>query len=199
MSELEPPRPSPPFQALDRCTGYPYRRSEYIRRILWRMVEKTLFRFSFPRAFRWRRWLLRLFGAKLSPNTYIRPSVHIFHPWLLETQQWAVLADKVVIYNLGPVTIGAHSVISQGTYLCAGTHDYTLTDLPLLRPPIRVGSGVWIAAQAFIGPGVTIGDGAVVGARAVVMKDVEPWTVVAGNPARVIKKREMKTIPPKSS
>jgi len=191
MNALEPPGSTRPFQTLDRCAGYPYRRSEYIRRFVWRAVEKTLFRFSLPRAFGWRRWLLRLFGAKLGPNTYIRPSVHVFHPWLLEMQEWSTFADDVVVYNLGPVKIGSHSVISQGTYLCAGTHDYSQPDLPLLRPPILIGNGVWIAAQAFIGPGAAIGDNSVIGARAVVIGAIPPGVVAAGNPARVIKPRKM--------
>src|SRR5207248_7246530 len=85
----------------------------------------------------------------------------------------------------------SHSVLSQDVYVCAGTHDPSLPLLPLLRPPIRIGSGVWIAAQAFIGPGVTIGDNSVIGARAVVVKDIPPGVVAAGNPARVLKPRPM--------
>lgn len=95
------------------------------------------------------------------------------------------------LYNLGPVTIGCHSVICQGTYVCAGTHDYTRADLPLLRPPIHIGSGVWIAAQAFIGPGVTVGDNSVIGARSVVTGDIPPGVVAAGNPAQIRKPRTM--------
>src|SRR5581483_1455684 len=92
----------------------------------------------------------------------------------------------------GPISIGTHTAISQGVYLCAGTHDHTNPTMPLERQPIRIGSGVWIAAQAFIGPGVTIGDNSVIGARAVVMKDVPSGVVAAGNPCRGIKEREMK-------
>ena len=113
------------------------------------------------------------------------------HPWLLTLGNNTFVSDDVTVYNLGPVTIGDQTVISQGSYLCAGTHDYTRPDLPLVRSPITIGSGVWICAQAFIGPGVTIGDNSVVGARAVVTRDVPPGVVVAGNPARVIKPREM--------
>ena len=181
-----------PFQTLDRSASYPYTFWEYIRRILWGIVQRSLFRFSPPRAFGWRRWLLTRFGAKLGHHSYVRPNSRIFHPWLLRMGDWCVLADDVTIYNLGSVHIGSHSVISQGTYVCAGTHDYTLCDLPLQRPPIHIGTGVWIAAQAFIGPGVTIGDNAVIGARAVVVKDIPPDVVAAGNPARVIKPRLMR-------
>jgi putative colanic acid biosynthesis acetyltransferase WcaF len=123
----------------------------------------------------------------------IRPTTTIVHPWLLEMGDWSVLADGVTVYNLGPIRIGTHTVISQNTYLCAGTHDYTREDLPLVRPPITIGNGVWVAAAAFIGPGVTIGDNSVVGACAVVARDVPPGVVVAGNPAKIIKNREMQT------
>ena len=181
------------FQTLDRSASYPYTFSEYFRRIVWGIVQRTVFRFSPPRAFGWRRWLLIRFGAKLGHHSYVRPNTRIIHPWLLQMGDWCVLADDVTIYNLGMVSLGSHSVISQGTYVCAGTHDYTLSDLPLQRLPIRVGNGVWIAAQAFIGPGVTIGDNTVIGARAVVVKDIPPGVVAAGNPARVIKPRLMRS------
>ena len=103
--------------------------------------------------------------------------------------EYSALGPRVNLYNLGTITIGSNTVISQDSYLCGGTHDYTRPTMPLIKAPITVGDKVWICAGAFIGPGVTIGDGAVVGARAVVVKDVEPWTVVAGNPAKMIKRR----------
>jgi putative colanic acid biosynthesis acetyltransferase WcaF len=109
--------------------------------------------------------------------------------------EWSNLGHGVIIYNLGSVSIGSHSVLSYGAYLCAGSHDYTRSDMPLIKPAIRIGNGVWIATQAFIGPGVTIGDNSVIGARAVVMKDIPAGVVAAGNPVRIIKPRVMHPTP----
>jgi putative colanic acid biosynthesis acetyltransferase WcaF len=105
---------------------------------------------------------------------------------------FSVIGDYVDCYCVGRIEIGSHSVISQYCFLCSATHDYQDPAFHLVVKPIRVGQGVWIAADAFIGPGVSVGDGAVVGARSVVLKDVEPRTVVAGNPARFIKKRTIR-------
>lgn len=179
------------FQRLDLNTRYPYSRTEYARRFLWGFVQATLYRWAPRRAYGWRSALLRRFGARIGSHVRLRPRVSLLHPWLLEVGDWSSVADDVVIYNLGPVSIGRHSAISQGVYLCAGTHDYTRPDLPLQRPPIRIGDGVWVAAQAFIGPGVTIGDNTVVGARAVVTRDLPAGVVAAGNPAAVLKPRPM--------
>ena len=106
---------------------------------------------------------------------------------------WSAIGEDAFIYNLGKVTLGEKVTISHRAQLCAGTHDYTQPDLPLLKPPIVIENQAWICADAFIGPNVTIGEGAIVGARAVVMKNVEPWMIVAGNPAKLIKKRELKS------
>lgn len=182
-----------PFQTLDRCQAFPYSRSEYVKRFLWEWAQRLLIRPSPRRAYRWRRFVLRCFGAKLTDTSGIRPSTRIMHPWLLEMAEWSLLSDGVNVYNLGPVKIGSHTTVSQDAHLCAGTHDYTDPILPLLKPPIVIGSGVWVCAEAFIGPGVTVGDNSVVAARAVVVKDVPPGMVVGGNPAKVIKPRPMKS------
>jgi putative colanic acid biosynthesis acetyltransferase WcaF len=190
MPDTSPPRI---FHTLDRTASYPYSRKEYIRRVLWNIVHATVFRHSPPRAFGWRRFLIRAFGGKIGTHSGMRSSVRVFHPWLFEMGDWGMLAHGVVIYNLGLVKIGEHSVLSQNVYVCAGTHDHSLPNLPLLRPPITIGDGVWVAAQAFIGPNVTIGDNSVIGACAVVTKDVPPGVIAAGNPCRVIKPRDMKS------
>src|SRR5689334_22087297 len=115
--------PAPqPFHTLDRVAKYPYTRGEYVRRTLWRAVQATLFRYSLPRAFRWRRWLLRCFGADLHPSSGVQSTVVVVHPWLLHMGEWSILSHGTVVYNLGDITIGRHSVVSQDCYLCAGTH-----------------------------------------------------------------------------
>ena len=181
-----------PFQQLDRCASYPHTAGTYTRRALWRVVQALLVRPSPARAFAWRRFWLKRFGAQMAPTASTRAGADILHPWHLTLGAYTMLADGVRIYNLGRVTIGAHTVISQGTCLCAGTHDHTDPTLPLQTPPIHIGAGVWIGAQAFICPGVTIGDNSVVGARSVVTRDVPAGVIVAGNPARVIKDRPMR-------
>ena len=189
MTDRPAPQSAGVFQTLDKTAAFPYSKREYVRRILWNIAQGTLFRFSPPRAYAWRRALLRAFGAKIGPHSGIRPGVKVFHPWLFEMGDWSMLANGVVIYNLGTVKIGDHTVLSQDVYVCAGTHDYTEPTLPLERPPIAIGHGVWIAAGAFIGPGVSVGDNSVVGARAVVIKDIPPGVVAVGNPAQAVKQR----------
>ena len=179
----------------NQASGYPYSSSEYVRRFAWEWIERLCFRPSPRRSFRWRRFLLKCFGVKMGWPSGIAKTTTMIHPWLLTVGHHSMIGERVRIYNLGPITIGDHTVISQDVSLCAGTHDYTDPAFPLVRSRISIGNGVWICAEAFIGPDVTIGDGAVVGARAVVTKDVSPWTVVAGNPAKFIKKREIRKGP----
>ena len=208
-----PPAPPPPppadhpaaapasdervFQRCDWTRVMPYTKQEYAKRVLWTLVRKTIFRMIPRQLIGWRERILRTFGAKIGEMTVVSPGCTVFHPWLLEIGDWSHLGEGVVVYNLGPITIGSHTVLSEGAYLCAGTHDHSQRHLPLQRPPIRIGDGCWIAVQAFVCPGVTIGDNVVVGARAVVTKDVPSNVIVGGNPAKVLKPREMKwTGPP---
>jgi putative colanic acid biosynthesis acetyltransferase WcaF len=167
-----------------------YTAAEQLRRVAW-AFGKLLFRFSPRPCFGWRRFLLRRFGAKIGRCVNFYPTARIYFPWNLTAGDWSAVGEDALIYNLGPVTLGEKVTISHRAHLCAGTHDYTQPDLPLLKPPVEIKSQAWICADAFVGPGVTVGEGAVVGARAVVTKNVEPWTIVAGNPAREIKKREL--------
>jgi putative colanic acid biosynthesis acetyltransferase WcaF len=117
--------------------------------------------------------------------------VDIIIPWNLKIGEDATVGNKVILYALGAIEIGAKATISQNAHLCAGTHDYRKPDFPLLKTPISIGEGAWVCADAFIGPNLSIGDFAIVGARAVVVRNVAPGTVVAGNPAREIGRRSV--------
>lgn len=169
-----------------------YSVAELSRRIIWG-VGYLVFRFSPRPFFGWRRFILRCFGATVGKHVHCYNSARIYFPWNLSIGDWSAIGEDAFIYNLGPVRIGSHVTISQRAHLCAGTHDYTDPTMPLIKPPIHVADQVWICADAFVGPGVTVGEGAVVGARAVAVKDVPPWSIVAGNPARVVKQRELKS------
>ncbi len=172
-----------------------YSRKEMVLRVLW-MAGKYLVRFSPRPFFGWRRFVLRLFGATIGENVHIYGSTQVYMPWNLRADAWSAIGEEVLIYNLGPVRIGERATISHRAHLCAGTHDYRRPDLPLLKPPITIAPQAWICAGAFVGPGVTVGEGAIVGAAAVATRDVEPWMIVAGNPAVPVKRRELVTSTP---
>lgn len=162
-----------------------YSSREKIARALW-VLFLPLFRLS-PRPFwGWRRWLLRRFGALVGRQVHVYPTVRIALPWNLVLQDSCAIGDRAILYALGSINIGARATVSQGAHLCAGTHDISDPTRPLLKLPIRIGDDTWICADAFIGPGVVVGDRAIVGARAVAMKDVRAGAIVVGNPARQI-------------
>jgi putative colanic acid biosynthesis acetyltransferase WcaF len=165
-----------------------------VARLLWSVTWMLLFRPTPWFMGAWRSWLLRRFGARLGFARF-NSSTRVWAPWLLETGDHVYVDDRVNLYNPFGIRLASRVIISQGSFLCSATHDYTDPSYPLTGAQIAVQEDSWIAADAFIGPGVTIGPGTVVGARAVVVKDAPPWTVVAGNPARVIKQREVAAQP----
>lgn len=168
--------------------SYPF--SNRLRRALWNIVFLLLF-FPSPRPFfAWRMFLLRLFGAKAGKSCRIQRSASIWAPWNLSLGDFVGIGDYVKLYNQAPITIADNVIISMGAHLCTGSHDYASKDFRLVAKPIRVEKDSWIAAEAFVMPGVTIKEGSVVGARSVVTKDTMPWTVSAGNPCRPIKSRK---------
>lgn len=171
----------------------PYPGWTYPLRAAWQLVQFTLWRLAWKRVIVLRPALLKIFGASLPFRCLISGGVKIYFPWALRIGRDVAIAERVVFYNLGGIELGDRVVVSQDVYFCGGTHDYTRPRYPLQRRRIEVGNDVWVGAGAFICPGVRIGDGAVVGARAVVSKDVPAWKVVAGNPARVIKDRVMQS------
>lgn len=161
-----------------------------IGRLVWSIVSLFLFRPFCSRLFKkWRVLVLKCFGAKIEWSSHVYASATIWAPWNLEMGAYTTLGPKVDCYNQGKISIGANTVISQKTCLCASSHDYTQRSFPLILKPIQIGSGVWIATEAFIGPHVSIGNHAVIAARSVVVKNVEANTKVGGNPAKFIKNR----------
>lgn len=167
-----------------------FSRKNQIVRLLW-TITWTIFVKPLPRSIgnSWKIFLLRLFGAKIHKKAVVYSSVRIYMPWNLEMHAYSCLAPEVDCYNVNKIKIGAHTTVSQKTYLCGASHDVTLIHNPLICAPIIIEDQVWVGADAYLGMGITIGQGAVIGARACVYKDVEPWTIVGGNPAKFIKKR----------
>lgn len=168
-------------------------------RAVWTVVWLLLFRPTPRTCHCWRRFLLTLFGAKIGKPVYLYPTARIWAPWNLEMGDHSTLADYVDCYCVDKIRIGSFSTISQYTFLCTASHDYTDPgiftgpQMPLVTAPITIGDRVWITADVFVAPGVKIADGAVVLARSSVFHDLPEWTVAAGNPAVVTKKRVLRS------
>lgn len=160
-----------------------------LARALWMSVYYVLY-WPSPRPFHaWRRFLLRLFGAKVGKGALPYRRAMIWAPWNLAMGERSVLGDGVDCYCVAPIEIGDGAVVSQRAFLCTASHDFDDPGFALVAAPIQVRAQAWVCAEAFVGPGVEIGEGAVVAARAVVTRDLEPWSVVGGNPAKVLRKR----------
>lgn len=175
----------------DSCPS-PHSTRNKVGRVMWSIVWWTLFRPTPRIAFGWRRLLLRLFGASVGRNARISPSVRVWAPWNLTVGEEASIAHSVDCYCVDRLSIGRHATVSQYALLCTAGHDLGDPHMRLTTSPIRIGDQAWVCAGAYVGPGVTVGPGAAAGARAVVTKDVTPWTVVAGNPAQVIRERVLR-------
>lgn len=153
-------------------------------RSLWWAVS-PLFRFSPRPLWAWRVWMLRCFGAQIGDQVRVHPSVRITIPWNVQIDDQAAVGDCVILYALGLIKIGARATVSQHAHLCAGSHDWRDPTRPLLKTPIQIGADAWVCADAFVGPGVQIGQGAVLGARSVAMKDLPEGCIGFGNPMKV--------------
>lgn len=165
-----------------------------VLRVLWGFVYTFLF-LPTPNVlfWEWRAFLLRLFGAKVGKHCKIRSSATFWAPWNLSLSDYVSIGQKVQIYSVEKITLGTKVCISQGAFLCTASHNISDPCRALVTAPIVIKDYAWVAADAFVGMGVTIGQGAVVGATASVYKDVAPWTVVGGNPAKFIKNRIIKS------
>jgi putative colanic acid biosynthesis acetyltransferase WcaF len=165
-----------------------------LKRFIWRFIWLVAFRPTPSWCMdRWRLALLKLFGAKFGQGCRIAPSVRVWAPWNLSMGDYVCLAEGVDCYSVSPIQISSKATVSQRAFLCSASHDISSLSRPLIHSPISIKEHAWVCAEAFIGPGVNVGEGAVVAARAVVVKDVEPWMVVGGNPSKIIKKRELET------
>lgn len=160
---------------------------------LWWLVQSTLFAMSPQFMYGWRRFLLRLFGAEVGREVLVRPTARVTYPWKVTIGDYTWIGDDVVLYSLGEIEIGGHTVISQRSYICTGSHDITKTTFDIYALPIRIGNQVWIATDVFVAPGVRIGDGAVVGARSTVLHDLPEGMICYGNPAMPVKPRPAST------
>jgi putative colanic acid biosynthesis acetyltransferase WcaF len=160
-------------------------------RVVWEVVWLLLFR---PTPWFWhlpRRLVLRLFGASVGKGVQIMPSVKIWAPWNLRLGDYATVSHGVDLYSVGKIDIGAHATVSQRACICTATHAVDHPNMPLVVKPVTIEDGAWIAAEAFVHPGITIGVDAVVAARGVVIHNVPPRQIVGGNPAQRIREREV--------
>jgi len=158
---------------------------------LWWLVQALFFSTTPQFMYGWRRFLLKCFGAKIGKNVIIRPSAKFTYPWKIKIGDYSWIGDDVVLYSLGEIEIGAHTVVSQKSYLCTGSHDYTKNDFPIYSKKIIIEDECWLATDVFVSPGVTIGRGTVVGARSTVIKDLNSNSVYVGSPVKFIKNRKI--------
>ncbi len=173
---------------LDGGPTYPLGDRAY--RALWATTWLLLASWTPRMLYKWRRFLLRLFGARMGRNTDVLGSARVWTPRKLIMGDHALIAQRARCYNLAEIRIENGALVSQDAYLCAGTHDVDDPRFPLIARPITIGASAWIAASAFVGPGVTVGEGAVLGAGAVAFRDLAPWTINVGNPARPVRERD---------
>jgi putative colanic acid biosynthesis acetyltransferase WcaF len=165
-----------------------------VGRVVWGLAWTLLFRPTPRILFAWRRQLLRLFGAQIGRNARISSTVRIWAPWNLTVGDEASIAHAVDCYCVATLRIGNQATVSQEAFLCGATHSVTDPHMGLVPGTITIEDQTWVCARAFISPGVTVQTGAVVGACAVVTKDVPAWTIVVGNPARYLKHRVLSPV-----
>jgi putative colanic acid biosynthesis acetyltransferase WcaF len=157
---------------------------------LWIVVQALLVASFLPGSAH-RRFLLRLFGAQIGRRVTIKPGVRVKFPWRLAIADDVWIGEDVWIDNLASVQIGTNVCVSQGAYLCTGSHNWSAATFDLITRPIRIESGSWIAAKAIVGPGVTVGSGAILTLGSMASSDLEPWTICGGTPARLIRPRKL--------
>jgi putative colanic acid biosynthesis acetyltransferase WcaF len=166
-------------------TGPSFSISNRVKRIVWQIAWFLTARWTPPPLHRWRILIIRLFGGNVSWKAYVYPNVDIWAPWELKMAEYATLGRGVICYNIAPISLAERAVVSQGAFLCTGTHQYNHPDFPLMAKPIEIGIRAWICANSFIGPGVVVADGAILGAGGVTFRNLEAWSIYVGNPAQL--------------
>lgn len=159
--------------------------------LLWWLVQAVVFPLSLHNMSGFRCTVLRAFGAKIGQGVRVRPTARFTYPWKVEIGSQSWVGDDVFFYSLDRISIGCHCVISQKTYLCAGSHDFADRTFPLQTAPIVIGNGAWVAADCFVAPGVTIGANTVVGARSNVFGNLPAGKICRGNPCKPYRDRVM--------
>jgi putative colanic acid biosynthesis acetyltransferase WcaF len=166
-----------------------------VGRLLWGVCRVLLYRPS-PRPFHaWRAMLLRLFGAKLGAECHFYPGSKVWAPWNLRCEDRVTLGDGAEVYNPSPIFFGSHAIVSQDAYVCGATHLYDELEFRTISFEMKIGAYAWIGARAIVCPGVNLGEGAVLGLAAVAGKDLEPYGIYAGSPARKVKERDRSAVP----
>lgn len=161
-------------------------------RVVWGLAWLVLARFTPPPLHGWRRLVLRAFGARIGPGARIHASVSIWNPRNLDVGANALVGPAARLYNQGAIRIGARTVISQRAHLCASSHDVNDPNFQLVLRPITIGEQCWVAAEAFVGPGVTMGDRSVLAARGALFRSTGADEIWSGNPAALLKRRELR-------
>ncbi|KAB8317544.1 colanic acid biosynthesis acetyltransferase WcaF [Tolypothrix campylonemoides VB511288] len=159
------------------------------KQLLWYFIGAPLVQSSLLPMSAFKVWILRLFGAKIGQGVRIKPGVRVKFPWRLTVGNYVWIGEDAWLDNIAPITIESHVCVSQGVYLCTGNHDWSHPDFKLIPAPIHIQESSWIAAKSVIGPGVTVGWGAVLTLGGVTGRSLEPMTIYAGNPAQSVKKR----------
>lgn len=164
-----------------------------LARVVWMAAWLVLCRFTPPPLHAWRRLVLRLFGARVGRGARVHASVSIWLPANLELGENALIGPGARLYNQGRIRIGARSVISQRAHICASTHDVRDPLFQLVLRPVTIGEQCWVAAEAFVGPGVTMHDRSVLGARGALFEDAAAGGVYTGNPAQFVRDRQLRS------
>jgi len=176
-------------EAIDHYSSPVFSLSNKIKRLCWQLTWVLFCRWTPAPLYFWRNFFVRLFGGKIGTNVHIYPNSKIWAPWLLVMDDFSCIGPGAEVYNPGGCKIGDHAILSQGAYLCGATHNYDDKNFTFVKREIVIEAFAWICAKAIVLPGVKCAEGSVLGAASVTSKNLEPWSIYAGNPAKFVKPR----------